>query len=151
MLLILTETRKEGHYSTGDTLFTSETNNVNVRFTSDYTITRSGFTLDVQSISCADHPQHPQQGDDDHHTTSAYPDYTDGNPNYSGNSGGCEESVQEVQLAEDEVQPDALVTDTESNGNYPNNTCQNWNIIADENQVYDVFEGKWLILSHGFI
>ena len=30
----------------------------------------------------------------------------------------------------------ALVTDTDTGGNYPNNACQNWTIIADENQVY---------------
>ena len=135
MLLILTETRKEGLYSTGDILFTSETNNVNVRFTSDYTITRSGFTLDVQSISCADRPQYPQQGDNDHHTTSAYPDFTDGNPNYSENNGGCDVSVQQIELAARQFLQDALVSDTGSDGLYSNNACQNWHIITDENKV----------------
>ena len=112
MLLIFTETRREGHYYTGDILFTSETNNVNVRFTSDRSWTMRGFSLDVQSISCADRSQYPQYN-------------------------ACDESVHEVQLAEDEVQQGALVTNTQSDGNYPNNACQNWNIIADENQVCD--------------
>ena len=43
---------------------------------------------------------------------------------------------QEVQIAAGQVFPGALVINTESDGNYPNNACQHWNIIADENQVY---------------
>ena len=48
----------------------------------------------------------------------------------------CDESVHEVQLAGDEVKQGALVSDTESDGKYPNHACQNWNIITDENRVY---------------
>ena len=55
MMLILTETRREGHFATGVILFTSETNNVNARFTSDYSVRRSGFTLDVQSVACGEY------------------------------------------------------------------------------------------------
>ena len=47
----------------------------------------------------------------------------------------CDESVHEVQLAEDEVQQGAIVTDTGSDGLYSSNTCQSWNIITDENRV----------------
>ena len=50
-MLYFTETRKEGHYLSGE-LFTSETNNVNVKFTSDESVTRSGFTLDIRSTLC---------------------------------------------------------------------------------------------------
>ena len=142
MLLILTETRREGHYSTGDILFTSESNSVTARFTSDLSITKSGFTLDVQSISCADRPQYLQLDDSnqaDVYTSSvAYPEYTDGNPNYSGNNDVCDE--QELQLAAGDEQQGALVTETESDGNYPNHACQNWNIFADESQVYLLFQ-----------
>ena len=112
MLLIFTETRREGHYSTGDILFTSETNRVNARFTSDLSVRRSGFTLDVQSISCADRENYQQQP-----TTSGYPNYPNGNPNYSGNNVGCDESVHEVQLAAGDEQQAALVTETEVDGN----------------------------------
>ena len=117
MLLILTETRREGHWSTGVILFTSETNSVTAKFTSDFSVTRSGFTLDVQSISCADRENYPQH------------DY-------------CAVSVQEVQLATGDEQQGALITDTESDGNYPDNACQTWNIITDESQVHLLFQRK---------
>ena len=48
---------------------------------------------------------------------------------------------QEIEIAAGEVLQGAIVTDTEDGGNYPNNACQNWNIIADENQVY-IFSSK---------
>ena len=63
----------------------------------------------------------------------AYPEDTEENENFFG---GCDESVHEVQLAENEVQQGALVTNIENDGNYPNLACQNWNIMGDPNQVY---------------
>ena len=81
-----------------------------------------------------DHENYPQQGDI--YTSSvAYPKDTEGNENYNGNNGGCDESVHEVQLSAGQFLRDALVSDTESDGLYPNHTCQNWNIITDENRV----------------
>ena len=143
-MLFLTEKRREGDYSTGDILFTSDSNNVNARFTSDLSVRRSGFTLDVQSIPCSDRENFPQHGDFNPHdvysSTTSYPEYTEGNENYSGNNGGCDESTQEVQLAARQVRQGAIVTDTESDGLYPNNACQNWNIIGEENQVHIMFE-----------
>ena len=139
LFLFFTATRREGHYSTGDILFTSETNNVNARFTSDLSIRRSGFTLDVQSIPCADGENFPQVDDfnpaDVYTGSGAYPEYPYGNPNYSGNNGGCDESVEEVELAARQFLQGALVSDTESDGNYSNNACQTWNIITEENKV----------------
>ena len=41
-----------GNYSAGYVLFTSDTNSVDVGFTSDRTIAFSGFTLDVESVAC---------------------------------------------------------------------------------------------------
>ena len=138
-MLFLTEKRREGVYSTGDILFTSDSNNVNARFTSDNSVRRSGFTLDVQSIPCSDRENFPQHGDFNPHdvyfSTTPYPEYTEGNGNYSGNNGGCDESAEEVVIAARQVLQGAIVTDTENDGQYPNNACQNWNIIIDENQV----------------
>ena len=54
MMLYLTGTRREGNYSAGDVLFTSETNSVDVSFTSDSSIRRSGFSLDIRSASCTE-------------------------------------------------------------------------------------------------
>ena len=138
-----TEKRREGLYSTGDILFTSETNNVNARFTSDYSIRRTGFTLDVQAIPCSDRENYPEQADFNPHdvysSTTSYPEYG----NYSGNNGGCDESAQEVQIPAGETNQGALVTNSENDGNYPNNACQNWNIITDENQVLVLFQQKF--------
>ena len=138
-MLFLTEKRREGDYSTGDILFTSDSNNVNARFTSDYSVRRSGFTLDVQSIPCSDRENFPQHDDFNPHdvysSTTSYPEYTEGNGNYSGNNGGCDESAEEVVIAARQLLQGAIVTDTENDGQYPNHACQNWNIIADENQV----------------
>ena len=47
-------TRREGMYMTGDILFTSQTNRVNVTFSSDESVTHRGFTLDVRSIICSE-------------------------------------------------------------------------------------------------
>ena len=104
MSLILTEIHRDGHYSTGDILFTSKTNSVNVRFTSDYRVTISGFRLDVQSIPCIVRENYP------HLATSL----------------GCDE--HEVQLSAGEVQHGVLASETVNLGNYPNDACQNWNI-----------------------
>ena len=136
-MLFLTEKRREGDYSTGDILFTSDSNNVNARFTSDLSVRRSGFTLDVHSIPCSDRENFPQHGDfnpqDVYSSTTSYPEYTEGNGNYSGNNGGCDDSAEEVVITARQVLQGAIVTDTENDGQYPNNACENWNIIADEN------------------
>ena len=100
MMLYLIVTKKDGTYLPGYELFTSETNSVNVRFTSDIGQRRRGFTLDVKSISCP--PPHV---------------------------------VQEIVVAAGEVVKDALITDTESDGLYPNRAWQEWQVITDENKV----------------
>ena len=117
-MLYLTETQKDGNYSSDDVLFTSETNSVIVRFTSDWGITSSGFSLDVRSISCADREQYPETGNQ-----QEYEDH-----------GSCD--AEEVVIATGEEQQSALVTHTDSDGYYPNHACQEWSINTDDNQVY---------------
>ena len=102
-MLFLTVAQKDGRRVAGEVLFTSETNNVAVKFTSDHSLTRSGFSLDVRSISCENH-------------------------------GSCD--AEEVQIDAGDVLQDALVTHTDSDGEYPNHACQEWSINTDENQVY---------------
>ena len=89
-----------------------------VRFTSDLSITSSGFSLDVRSISCADREQYPETGNQ-----QEYEDH-----------GSCD--AEEVQIGAGDVLQDALVTHTDSDGEYPNHACQEWSINTDENQVY---------------
>ena len=110
-MLFLTETRRSSRFSTGDILFTSETNSVNAKFTSDDSVRESGFTLDVQSIPCSDRDTYPQ------HSV-------------------CDDYGQGLNIAPGEVLQAALVTDTDDDGNYPNNACQNWYIVANEDQVH---------------
>ena len=110
MLLILTETLRYGrYYSTGDILYTSETNSVTARFSSDYRTTRSEFRLDVKSIPCTDVVNYLQH---------------------------LKYDEQEVQLSAGEVQKGARASETIYLGNYPNDASQNWNIITDENEIY---------------
>ena len=117
----LTETSKDGVIQTDDLLFTSETNNVDVTFTSDGTQRRTGFTLDIRSTLCSNLESSEEDED---------------------NIEDCNDSIaEELVIPAAEVLEGALVTDTED-GKYPNNTCQNWNIMADENQVYVMFKGK---------
>ena len=52
MMLFLTVHKREGHYSVGEVIYTSEINSVDVSFTSNSWERRSGFTLDVRSTSC---------------------------------------------------------------------------------------------------
>ena len=118
-MLYLTETEKDGVYSAGDVLFTSQTNTVDVRFTSDSSFRYSGFGLNIRSIPCTDRENFPE---------------TESTEEFGGWNYGCD--TQEVHIAAGEVLEDAIVTNTESDGNYPNNACQEWNIIGDENQVY---------------
>ena len=141
LIFYFTETRKDGYYSTGDVLFTSQTNNVDVKFTSDYRVTRGGFRLNIRSILCTDH-DNITQTDMNTPTTEGYIVNTDYDVYISGMNQGCDESVQEVQITTGQVLPGAIVTNTENDGNYPNNACQIWNIAADENQVqiYVVFQ-----------
>ena len=52
--------------------------------------------------------------------------------------GSCDTQV--VEIAAGEVLPGAFVSHTESDGNYSNNACQEWNILAGENQVGVIFQ-----------
>ena len=54
----------------------------------------------------------------------------------------CAVFVNEVKVAAGEMLKGALVSDTENDGNYPNHACQDWDIKAQENQVYVVFQNK---------
>ena len=45
------------------------------------------------------------------------------------------DTAQEVRIAAGEKIKEALVSENYPN-NYPNNACQRWNIMADENQVH---------------
>ena len=47
--------------------------------------------------------------------------------------GGCD--VQEVNVGEEEELEGAIATTTESDGNYPNNACQHWNIMTSPSKV----------------
>ena len=58
LILYLVETRRDGDYSTGFVLFASQTNSVSVRFTSDGSVRRSGFTLNVRSVPCGKYRVH---------------------------------------------------------------------------------------------
>ena len=49
--VVFTETRKEGRFISGE-LFASETNNVDVKFTSDDSVRRTGFSLNITSTLC---------------------------------------------------------------------------------------------------
>ena len=50
--------------------------------------------------------------------------------------GFCDETVQEVMVPGGGFLQGAIATHRGSDGNYPNNACQYWNVITDENQVY---------------
>ena len=143
LMFYLTETRKEGYYSTGDVLFTSETNNVDVKFTSDYSVTRSGARMNIRSILCTDRDNFLQT-DVSTATTEQYSANTDYDVYTSRMemNHGCDESAQEIQIATGQVLPGALVTNTQTDGNYPNNACQQWNVIADENEVDVAYQRK---------
>ena len=52
MILHFTVIKRDGYYPADYDLFTSETNNVDVIFTSDKSEVRSGSRLDVRSTSC---------------------------------------------------------------------------------------------------
>ena len=140
-MFYLTETRKEGYYSTGDILFTSQTNNVDVKFTSDYSVRRSGFRLSIRSILCTDRDNFLQP-DMNTATTEQYIVNTDYDVYTSGMNHGCDESAQEIQIATGQVLPGVIVTNTQNDGNYPNNACQQWNVIAGENEVDVAFQNK---------
>ena len=47
-------------------------------------------------------------------------------------------TAQEVRIAAGEELKEALVSENYPN-NYPNNACQRWDIMAEENQVHLVF------------
>ena len=128
LMLYLTESVRHGVYSTGDVLFTSQTNNVDVRFTSDPIISGTGFGLNIKSIPCTERDNFPETDVNTQSTEEPTPGY--GEMNH-----GCDESAQEVQIAAGEVLEGAIVTNAESDGYYPNYACQQWNIIASENEV----------------
>ena len=54
----------------------------------------------------------------------------------------CAVFVNEVKVGAGEVLEGALVSDTENDGNYPNHACQDWDIKAEEIQVYAVFQNQ---------
>ena len=56
----------------------------------------------------------------------------------------CAVFVNEVKVGAGGVLEGALVSDTESDGKYPNHACQDWNIMAEENQVQVVFQNNQL-------
>ena len=49
----LVEVRREGNYSPGDVLYTSQNNAVDVTFQTDSSVRMKGFSLDVESIPCS--------------------------------------------------------------------------------------------------
>ena len=100
-------TTVSSHHSPGSVLFHSKSKGVKVTFLSDGSIRRSGFTLDVSSISCHSKPKPPEKK--------------------------C--APQEVGLSPGELFEGALVTHTESDGLYPDNACQTWIISAGKDQV----------------
>ena len=110
------EIRREGVYYTGGILFTSKTNSVDVRFTSDWSQGFPGFSLDIRTIPCSEVDGECQSND------------------------RCVLPVQEMVLAAGEFLPGAIVSHTLSNGRYANQACEDWSITTDENQVYIVFQ-----------
>ena len=62
VMLYLSETRRDDGYASDSVLFVSETNSVDVKFTSDKSSNYPGFTLDVRSIDCADRARYPLAG-----------------------------------------------------------------------------------------
>ena len=50
---------------------------------------------------------------------------------------GCD--IQEVNVGEEEELKDAIATATESDGKYPNNACQEGNMITSPSQVKLLF------------
>ena len=112
------ETYQHGGIATSTVLFTSQTNNVDATFTSDFSERRSGFTLDIRSVLCSElvYPEDEDSGE--------YCDYI---------------NAQDLVIAAGEILQGALVTDTENDGKYLNHECQKWNIRTDETQVYVVF------------
>ena len=108
--MYLTETRAYGkYYSSRSVLFDSETNNVDVRFTSDHGARKSGFTLDVSTMPCS------------------------WKTGYCGTTSTGE--VQDVMVPPGETLEGVISTPTESDGLYGNDVCLDWNIITDEGKV----------------
>ena len=85
-MFYLTVIEREGYYRPGDVLFISETNSVDVTFTSNASGRKSGFTLDVRSTSCTE-------------ATALGADVE-----------VCDDTVQQVTVAADEFLQDALAT-----------------------------------------
>ena len=110
-MLYLTETKRHGVIATGYVLFTSETNNVDVRFRSDYTVRYSGFSLDIRSTLYSDLGNSHEDED-------------------------CDDPAHDPVIATGEVLQGDLVTNSDNLGKYQTDACQNWNIMTDENQVY---------------
>ena len=115
MMFYLTVIEREGYYLPGDVLFVSETISVDVTFTSNGSVRKSGFTLDIRSTSC---------------TEAAA---------LGADIEICDETVEEVMVPGGGFLQDALATYRGNDGNYPNNACQYLNIITDENWVHIIY------------
>ena len=113
-ILYITATRRDSSYISGDVLFASQTQRVEVRFTSDWYISRTGFSLDVTAAPCSTAVSIPIQ----------LPPPTCNNP-------------EEVQVPTGETLEAALVSYTQSDGTYPNHMCQAWIVTTDPGQVRD--------------
>ena len=112
---------REGEYPPAYVLFISETNSVDVTCTSDSTTRRSGFSLDIRSASCVDLVNLEEE-----------------NERFYEIDENCDANVQKVKVAAGQVLEGAIVSDTDSDGLYPNNACQVWDIFTDANQVHCV-------------
>ena len=124
--MYFTETRRDGNYLSGDILFTSETNNVDVRFSSDFRETRTGFTLDVRSIPCSDRANFQQLDEE-----------SSMNPGDTAN-GDCGDR-QVVVAAGKELRDALIINRTEKDIDYWKDPCRDWTITTDENQVNLLF------------
>ena len=61
----------------------------------------------------------------------------------------CDETVQEVIIPGGQWLQDVLASYKTSDGNYPNNACQYWNIITDENRVHVISFYVVLTITQG--
>ena len=111
-ILYFTASRRDGSYISGDVLFVSKNRRVEVRFTSDWCISRAGFSLDVRAVPCS---------------TAATIRVQPPPPNCN--------NPEEVQVPAGETRHAALVSYTQSDGTYPNHMCQAWTVTTDPGQV----------------
>ena len=81
----------------------------------------------------------------------------------SGMPDDCDDTAQEIVVTAGDILEGAIVTETESDGNYPNNVCQEWNIITVDNEVLSFkannpcmlfllsSDPTWYVLLYGLI